>query len=410
MRTMTSRRLTLSRLLAWSAFSVSLLLSLTAVALLALGRSAPLDVGWGFRGFEIVLAFAFSSVGVVVTVNRPANRIGWVFLTVGLVSAYSAMGSEYAHYSLLSLDRPLLGAIVFAWSVNWAWVPQMALLWVGLLMLFPDGRFQSDRWRYLGYASLVVLAALTVVLALEPGPLQSSAPYIISPYSVEVFAHATERLTFLVVYVAAVAAASQVSRYRNATTDIRQQMKWLVSISVVVSLFLALNITGLAVFEYLAIAAIAAIPVAAGVAILRHRLFDIDVIINRSLVYAALTATLGAVYFVNVVLLQLLFRAATGQNSNLALVISTLGIAAIFQPVRRRVQETIDRRLYRSKYDAALTLAAFSTMARDEVDIMRLSEALLAVTLQTMQPAHSSLWLRTLEPVDATSDGATTSA
>ena len=334
---------------------------------------------------------------MVVAANRPANRIGWVFLALGLLSAYLSLGLEYAHYSHLTRAEPLPGSVVVAWTANWAWVPLMALLWIGLFMLFPDGRFQSRRWQYLGYTSAVVALALSIVLALDPGPLQSAAPYIISPYGIEAFADATERFTFPIVSVVAVAAASLVSRYRGANVETRQQMKWVVSISIVAALLLALNLSQQKVFEYLAVLAIAAIPVAAGVAILRHHLYDIDLVINRTLVYVALTATLSAVYFVNVFLLQMVFRAITGQDSDLALAISTLGIAALFQPVRRRVQRTIDRRFYRRKYDAARELAAFVATARDEVDLDRLSNALVRTVEGTMQPTHVSLWLRKTE-------------
>ena len=350
--------------------------------------------GFGFRGFGIYFALTFSAVGIVVVINRSANRVGWVFLVIGLHAAFMVFGEEYAHFNMLTRQEPLPGALVLAWTVNWAWVPLMAYLAIGLFMLFPDGRFYSRRWRNLAVIASIVSAAITVSVSLQPGPLQSSAPYINNPYSIDAFERATDRFTFPITFVMGTAAVALVVRYRSSSREGRQQIKWLVSASVIMALFLTANVIQHKISEYLTIFGMGTIPVAAGVAILRHRLFDIDFIINRTLVYGGLTLTLAAIYFTSVVLLQTAFRGVTGQEYDLALVVSTLMIAALFQPARRWVQATIERRLYRTRYDATQTLADFGTRARDEVDVERLSEALVGVAKETMQPTHTSLWLR----------------
>ena len=386
-----------TRAIAWLLLGASLALTGSAIFLLILGWSTPVDPGWGFRGFGIYFALTFSAVGIVVVTNRPANRVGWVFLVIGLHTAFMVFGEEYTHYNILTRAtraQPLPGTLVLAWTVNWAWVPLMGYLAVGLFMLFPDGRFHSRGWRNLAVVAVIVSAAQTVVVALDPGPLQSSAPYLTSPYSIEALDRATERFTFPMMFVLGAAAVALVVRYRSSSREVRQQIKWLVSASVLTALGLTTNVLGLKISEYLTIFAMGTIPAVAGVAILKHRLFDIDLIINRTLVYGALTVTLAAIYFASVVLLQAAFRGVTGQESDLALIVSTLVIAALFQPARRRVQTTIERRLYRSRYDATRTLADFGTRARDEVDVERLSETLVAAVGETIQPAHVSLWLR----------------
>jgi hypothetical protein len=374
-------------------------LMVLSVVLLALGWSTDVPVGWGMRGFGSLLALTFSAVGLTVALNRPNNAIGWVFLGLGLLAVVQALGFEYAHYGFLTRNDPLPGTLVFAWIANWAWIPLVGLMAVGLFMLFPDGKFQSRKWRNVGIVSIGICAMLTVALALEPGSLKSSAPYLNSPYSLGFFDDATVRLMFLLMFVLTAAATSQIVRFRNAGPEVRQQVKWLATVSVLAAVSLSLNVTQQKVFEYVTVFIIVTVPLAAGIAILRYRLYDIDVIINRALVYGGLTATLAVVYFSTVVVLQLAFRSVTGQESNLALVVSTLTIALLFQPVRRRVQSVIDRRLYRNRYDAAQTLHAFSMTARDEVDLERLAGTLVGVVNDTFRPAHTSLWLRQESPI-----------
>jgi hypothetical protein len=270
-------------------------------------------------------------------------------------------------------------------------------------LLFPDGRPPSHRSRWVGRLALMGGVLLVLGLSLTPGTLdERNYPGVRNPVGVEGAGRLLEGTTTVGTGLALVAlllaVVSMIVRFRRSIGDERQQLKWVVYAGAVaaggfaLTLFLSGPLAN-AVFA-LAFLAFIGVPVAAGVAILRYRLYEIDLLINRTLVYGTLTAALAMVYVGSVVSLQALFRTLTGQESQLAVVVSTLAIAALFGPLRRRVQAFIDRRFYRRKYDAAKTLAAFGAKLREETDLETLSDELVAVVRSTMQPAHVSLWLR----------------
>jgi hypothetical protein len=216
-------------------------------------------------------------------------------------------------------------------------------------------------------------------------------------------------------------AASLVWRYRHSGGEVRQQIKWVAFAASFVGLAYGITLVGglflapealateegplwMSLLQNVVLMSYAGIPVAVGFAVLRYRLYDIDILVNRTLVYGTLTAALALIYVVSVFSLQFAFRALTGQETQLAVVASTLVIAAMFGPLRRRVQAFVDRRFFRKKYDVAKTLETFSSRLRDETDLEQLNAGLLAVVRETLQPAHASLWLKPARSVLGTGE------
>ncbi len=353
-----------------------------------------------------ILAVAFSVVGALVASHRSGNPIGWIFCAAALCQGLSICGYEYATYALLTRPDPLPLGVVASWLSNWIWAPGLGLILIFLPLLFPDGRPPSRRWRWVGWLGAVPIGSFTVFGSVILWP-EKGAALLRPPASDEgdpqrILDLLVEVLAFPLMLVAGLAAViSLFVRFRRASGDERQQIKWF-AYAAALTLFWTFLIEGVpdtnrtfeVVTALLGILVIPSIPVAAGIAIFRYRLYDIDRIINRTLVYVSLTGTLVAVYVGSVVLLQTLFRALTVGESQLAVVASTLTIAALFNPLRRGIQSFIDRRFYRRRYDAAKTLEAFGATLRDETDLDRLSDALIAVVRETVQPTHASLWLR----------------
>ncbi len=388
------RSRTASRL-AWSVCVLSLALSACAAALAVLN-------GDDIEAVSFPLAMAASAVvGGLVASRRPENPIGWFFLGGAVCLALSGVAAGYATYGLLTAPGALPGALAMAWLLSWVPVPGVILMLVFVPLYFPDGRLVSPRWRWLVWVALVFSVGGALHSALSPGEIQNEG--IVNPLGVEALRSFFDLIGTLVfaVYFALLfaAAASLVVRFRRSGSVERQQLKWLAFAALAIPVWFLTNAPVQAVAPNLfiiidAFVVAALIPLAAGMAILRYRLYDIDLVINRTLVYAALTASLVLVYLGGIALLQRLFRALTGQESSLAVVASTLAIAALFSPLRRRIQGFIDRRFYRKKYDAARTLEIFSARLRNETDLDELNGELVSVVKETMQPAHASLWLR----------------
>ncbi len=352
------------------------------------------------------LTVAFSVVGALIASNRPENPIGWIFCAAALFQGLANFGYEYATYALLTRPGTLPLGAVASWIGSWIWAPGLGLILVFLPLLFPDGRPPSRRWRWVGWLGGLSVGTIAVLALILLWP-ERGAALLTEPASEErgpqwVLLLLVEAVAFPLMLVAGLAAVvSLFARFRRARGEERQQIKWF-AYAAALTLFWTFLVEGIpdssrafeAVTAVVGVLVIPSIPIAAGVAIFRYRLYDIDRIINRTLVYAALTSVLVAVYVGGVVLLQTLFRSLTGGESTLAVVASTLVIAALFSPLRRGIQTFIDRRFYRNRYDAAKTLEGFSAKLRNETDLGNLSEDLVAVVRETMQPAHVSLWLR----------------
>jgi hypothetical protein len=393
--------------LAWSLACLTLAMSAASVALLFLARSVHVPSSSIADDLLFSMSFlAFPIVGAIIASRRPQNPIGWICLADGLLWTLITMIEDYSLYGLAVPGSVPFPVGIFALTA-WMWVPAVGLFGIYLLLLFPDGRLPNRKWRPLAWLFGAEMVLLSVVVFLTPGPLDSLGGAR-NPFGLEGLpwvAGAWWVLIPLLLVCMLASALSLVLRYRRSGGEVRQQIKWvafaasfmsLVYLSVVVrSLFLPEDVAqGLS--QYVTILSVAGVPVAIGFAVLRYRLYDIDVVINRALVYGSLTVTLALVYFGGVTTTQAVFRVLTGQQEQpqLAVVVSTLAIAALFNPLRRRVQSFIDRRFYRKKYDAAKTLEAFSARLRDETDLERLGEHLTGAVGEAMQPAYISLWLR----------------
>jgi hypothetical protein len=402
-------------LLAWFMCALSLVLTGLGIALLVFLNVSHPDVPiYEYWAHATAITVAFSTVGALIASRRPEHWVGWLFCAIGFLVGIDHFCGEYATYALLA--RP--GSLAAAWVRSWIWIVSGGL-GVFLVLVFPNGRLASGRWRYLAWLNVFVAALGSIVVAFSPGPVDA-IPAIRNPLGIDSLGtafgkRAVDLVEVLQVAIALTAALSPFVRLRHATFEERQQIKWFAYAATVLVIGALLSSPAFEVWDawrvswvgfVLYLGGIVGLPVAVGIAILRYHLYDIDFLINRTLVYGSLTALLALVYFVGVALLQRIgslilqvpVRALTGQETQLATVAATLAIAALFSPLRRRIQGFIDKRFYRRKYDAAKTLEAFSAKLRDETDLDALSDDLVGVVRETMQPTHVSLWLRPNTP------------
>jgi hypothetical protein len=358
------------------------------------------------------LGFAsFALVGALLVIRRPANAVGWIMASTGLMVPVFNAGSAYATYVMATRGRPDALAVFGAWAGNWYWFVMLSLALIYLPMLFPDGRLISRRWLPfaaiggIGASGVALLGALADKLVVSHDPtFKIDNPIgiegLASPGNLPVF------VVFEVLFAVGVggAAASVIVRLRRSRGVERRQLEWFAYVTAL--FFGGAMLTGvvsdLSGVEWLgstsfvlSIVGLSCLPIAVGIAVLKYRLYDIDIIINRTLVYGSLTLMLLLVYLGGITTTQALFRTLTGQQQQpqLAVVVSTLAIAALFNPLRRRIQSFIDRRFFRSKYDARKTLEAFSARLREETDLEALDAELVSVVRETIQPEHVSLWL-----------------
>jgi hypothetical protein len=352
---------------------------------------------------------ASALVGAVVASRRPRNPIGWFFVLSAVCFAVSEAAFRYAAYGLVLDPGSLPLAHAMAWPSSWMWVPAVVLALIFVPLYFPTGHLLSPRWRPVLWLAIFVSVTLAVLWAFAPGAT-SGVRGVTNPLGIEALRPVAGDLGsdvtgVLVVIVFLASLASLVVRFWRSRGEERQQMKWITyaagamfTMVLLIALLdvVAANSALAKVANPLTGAMFAGMPVAVGIAVLKYRLYDIDLLINRTLVYGALTVLLALVYFGGVTATHAIFRTLTGQQEQpqLAIVISTLVIAALFNPLRLRIQAFIDRRFYRRKYDAAKTLEAFSAKLRDETDLDALSSEMVGVVRETMQPAHVSLWLR----------------
>ncbi len=384
--------------LAWGVWALTLALS---VVTLPLSRSAASVPSF------IFLTLVLSTVGAVIVSHQPANAIGWMFCAAAFGIGLVFLTDGYAAYAHVTGGR-LPGAALAAWVSIWLWVPPIWLLSAPLLLLFPDGRLLSPRWRWAVWLAAGYIPFAIVGNGFYPWP-EGNDRGLPNPLGI---AGAERTLVmfqniagfFLFVGLAA-GILSLVLRYRRGGWEERQQLKWFLAAAAVLPAAVVVSEEYQALQTFVMPLTLTLLPIATGIAILKYRLYDIDVIINRTLVYGLLTVSLALVYVGSVVLLRALLAPLTG-SSELAIVVSTLAIAALFTPLRRRIQNLIDKRFYRHKYDAAKILAAFSATARDETDLEKLTARLVEVVEETMQPESVSLWLKpTTDRRPPTADG-----
>jgi hypothetical protein len=405
----------------WTAVLAGALLALTLVGLAAsawldhlLRQAGMPELTW-FRSAgiaDVVTAVSAATVGAVLASRRPAHPVGWLLLGLGFSLAVAAVVYAYVRYGLVARPGAVPAAGYLAGLSN-----GMILIWIScvgfVLLLTPIGSLPSPRWRW--WARIAAAAPVVWVLAsvVDPAPMRPEYPTIGNPLAVPalprlVLDAATGAAALVVVAAVLVGAGSLVGRFRRARGAKRQQLRWLALAAALAAMALLVALAALVLdagwdlFNPALGVCLGLLPLATGAAILRYRLYDLDRIISRTLAYGLLTLTLGLGYAALVLGLGQLL----GRDTPLVVAAATLAVAVAFQPARRRVQEVVDRRFNRRRYDAAQTIAAFSARLREEVDLDTLTGELLAVVEQTMQPTRASLWLRpTHEAVGQAGDG-----
>jgi len=404
------------RRLAWAVWWFFLAMLAVGLPLELAEQSRSAEAWGGAQGGAadvafIVMLLTFPLTGLLILRRLPRNTVGWLLQAVGLVWGLNGLAANYANYGLVVNPGSLPGADVVAALNEGIWAPGIGLMGTFLILLFPDGHLPSRAWRPVAWLCAVTMVLVPVAVVLDPGRLEESpVPTMSNPLAQEWAAPVLEvALAVLVPLLALCIVASAVglvSRFRHSRGIERQQLKWLatagaavaaVFLVTIVSTLLTLAtsptpawVTGL---QAVSMPVFVLLPVAIGVAILQHRLYDVDVVINRALVYGLLTAALAGVYLGSVLLLQRALEPLTSQ-SDLAVAGSTLAVAALFRPARARIQAGVDRRFYRSRYDAAQTLDVFVDRLRHQVDLDAVGDDLRSAVRETVQPAHVSLWLR----------------
>lgn len=394
---------------------IPVLLLLTAVVSIGLpaGDQQSDSEGVGQIGF-VVIILVFPLTGAVILRSQPRNRVGWLLEAIGVVWLVGAATDAYVTIDLLLGSVSLPGSAVAAAVNGLIWAPGLGLTGTYLFLIYPDGHLPSRRWRPVAWLSATMVTLLTLTLLVTPGPMEVSPdPTRPNPLGWVAAQEALEAAlgVFLVALPICIllCASALVVRFRRSHGVERLQLKWLAAAgSVVAVTFLSAILVPLlasivrpsdpspawlGVFDALSLLSFLLLPVAIGVAILKHRLYEIDVVIKRTLVYALLTAILVGVYLGGVLLLQLVLSPLTSE-SDLAVAGSTLAVAGLFGPVRRRIQRVVDRRFNRRRYDPTATVDAFATRLRHELDVDAVGAQLAATANQTLEPSGASLWLK----------------
>ena len=388
--------------LAWLLCALAVALTALSLLLLALNRANPHTHVYDYWLDNTLGAMSLAPLGALIASRRPANPVGWLLCLNGVAFSIGHFSAQYATYTLLAQPNSLPVGEALAWIASWI-LPIMIGLQVFSFLLFPTGRLPSDRWKWLAWLTVAFVIGGVITSAFSFGANAGLGP-IPNPLGIDGFSNFYDMVMNMLPLLYVAVASSLFVRLRHAVGVERQQIKWFAyaAAATIIGITLAYMIPNMIdtplwierVGFALNLVVTPAIPVSMGIAILRYRLYEIDILINRTLVYGSLTAMLALVYFGGVAGLQRLLSPVMGEGNGLAVVASTLAIAALFNPLRRRVQALVDRRFYRRKYDAAKTLEAFGSRLRDQTNLDALSNDVVGVAGRTVQPAHVSLWLR----------------
>lgn len=399
-----------ARGLAWFLVGLFVVLGTAGLALQAVTGSPMFGAPWIVIFIEPPLLFIFVTVGALIVSRHPRQPIGWMWILLANIAILDDFAWGYASYGYVAHPGSLPGvAAMIVWLYLAVRGTLGLLLFTLLLLLFPNGKPPSHRWSLLAWITLGAVSLATLASAGAPNPF-GYFPFPTNLLAVGTPArialgHLRTMMSIVIPLCVTAAALSLFLRLRQARGVERQQLKWFVYAAAfippgVIVILLGMSrpasapsresLLGIGIFFI----GLAGLAVASAIAIFRYRLWDIDIIIRRTLIFGLLTSTLALIYFSSVVVFGQVFQDLTGQQSPLAIVLSTLAIAALFTPLRRRIQDIIDRRFYRRKYDSEKVLAAFSASLRDEVDLERLTATMLAVIEETVQPEHLSLWLK----------------
>jgi len=379
-------------------WAVTLVVAAAGLALLAWDWSAPVPAGlFGIRGFDGVFAVCFGGVGALLTWRHPGHPVSWILAAAGLVSAVNFATIEYG-LAGSAARRHLPAAEYAGWVQQWIWVPLIALITVYLFLLFPDGHLPSPRWRPVGWLGGAFAIIAIAGLAFLPGPDRPNLPGLRNPLGMTPAAVPFDAVMAGLAGLlgcAVLAAWSLAVRSRRGAAVQRHQIKWLAYSGCLVALALvpavALSLTPgtpARIAAGAAFAAVLAVPVAVAVAVLKYRLYDIDRVISRTLGYAIVTGLLVGVYAG----LVLLATQVLGLHTPVAVAAATLAAAALFSPIRLRVQRMVDRRFNRARYDAEATVAAFAGRLKDAVDLDTVRDDLASMVQTALEPAHLRVW------------------
>ncbi len=359
-------------------FGIALILGVLTCYFAWTSLDVAVDGGWGFRGFQGILVFPWATLGALLVWRQPRNLVGWILLSVGVFSGIQGLFEEFIPYATAH-DLSVPG--LWVWGNDWWWIAPTTTSLIVLPLVFPQGKPP------LAILWLAVPLFLTGMTVITQTPITDEPPVVTIPLMLSSFA---------------MAGSAIVMRFRRGDVVVRNQMKFFL-LSVALSVLMTFLSPTLAALgegnlfiqsaSQISTIGIFLIPVGIAAAVLRYRLYDIDLLINRTLVYGLLTGVLAGSYFGLIALFQLILDPFTSQ-SDLTIAASTLGVAALFQPLRRGIQAFIDRRFYRARYDAAETLDLFTARLRDQVDLESLTNELVGVVGTTMHPAHASLWLK----------------
>jgi len=372
MRERTAKRL------AWLLWAIAMAITVLGLLFLFRTRSTPIAERWGFRGFESFFAVACATTGAIVASRRPRNPIGWLLCGLGVQSGAQLLSEEYAVYALLAHPGSLPVGMALAWIQQWIWLLAVGPFGTFLFLLFPDGRLLSPRWRPAAWLAALAIPAAIFGIAGTPGPLQNfpefNNPLAIPARVVEPILALGFSLLLLAMLLSV---ASLALRFVRAQGDERQQLKWVAYTAIPVPITLGVSfvlnyfrvrgaVSELA--DLLVILFLGAMIAAVGIAILKYRLYDINLIINRTLVYVPLTAILAGLYSASITLSTRAFAALTGEKSDAAIVLTTLVVASAFTPLKNSLQGLVDRRLKEVR-DSTKELRAFGEQVRSFIQL-----------------------------------------
>lgn len=392
--------------LPWIVWAIAIALAVPGAITVAIAISAPPSaIPW--IAAQLLLALCTATAGAVVATRLPTNAVGWILLAIGVGTGIMLVCIAYAELGFLNQPDPHSSVVYASWVTYWIGVPTFYGSTAFLLLLFPDGHLPSPRWRWVARFVGTAIIVATVASALWPAKLDRGFANPLTPQNDTVadflhqFYDATDWLAPPIMLASAAGLVVRLHRSRGAE---RLQLKWFAYVATVAAIALATSVIGPPVISDVAflggLVALVGFPITIGMAILRYRLYAIDVVINRTLVYGTLTVALGAAYLAGVLLFQLALSPLT-KESGLAIAASTLAVAALFRPARTKIQGLVDRRFYRHRYDARRTLDEFGVRLRHELDLETLAADLRGVVHDTMQPAHVSLWLRRTDRNDS---------
>lgn len=398
------------RLLAVAWWLLTITASSAAIGIFVATRDVPVPTSWGFRGASDTFGLTCGTVGAIVALRRPDNLNGWLFCAIGLFFAAEGLINEYLIAGVFAVAGGLPLTTQLGWMLTWLWVPSLGIALIFLPLLFPSGHLLSPRWRAAVILGIIAIGLFAAAVAFLPGPIQQAAFLqnpLAAPMDLETYSTLVVGPTIAPLGIAiALALGSLVLRFRRATDDARRQIKWFGLAVFIAGVTFALDMvvrvaggsgTGSKILEILVVIALLGLPTSAGMAILRYRLYDIDRIVSRTISYGVVTTLLVVVFLLSNLALQGLLSSFTAGNS-WAVAASTLVAAALFTPVRRRVQRTVDRRFNRARYDAERTTTAFSERLRDEMDLATVTADLDRTVRRAMAPSEMAVWLRLAGP------------